>query len=231
MDFCIKCEGEEDIEIFNKENHIFIQLKSSVIGKIDFVDILDHFLTLNNDNTSTENFFVITSFDPIRISEKNFKEYMDDYVHVLINPYETDEKKRQVKDELISNFSLSKYADIIDKIRVEVRPLFKDNKDTKAIFGRYLRLNYIFKDPGDIIVDSLYINLNNKFAELRRNRGAITKAELEVIVNSAISKGSIFSGLSLSVGYSKIENGYVKNEQKVEKRDLIMVGFKKPKEI
>ena len=36
VDFCIKCEGEEDIEIFNKEKHIFIQLKSSVIGKSDF---------------------------------------------------------------------------------------------------------------------------------------------------------------------------------------------------
>lgn len=80
MDFCIKCEGEEDIEIFNKEKHIFIQLKSSVIGKSDFADILDHFLTLNSDNTSTENFFVLTSFVPIRINEKNFKEYLDDYV-------------------------------------------------------------------------------------------------------------------------------------------------------
>lgn len=124
---------------------------------------------------------------------------------------------------------MSKYADIIDKVRVEVRPLFKDSKDTKAIFGRYLRLNYIFKDPGDIIVDNLYTNLTNKFAELRRKRGAITRAELEEVVNSAISKGSIFSGLSLSVGYSKIENGYVENEQKVKKRDLIMAGFKKAK--
>lgn len=102
-------------------------------------------------------------------------------------------------------------------IRVEVKPLFKDSKDTKAIFGRYLRLNYIFKDPGDIIVDNLYTNLTNKFAELRRKRGAITRAELEAVVNSAISKGNIFSGLSLSVGYSKIENGYVENEQKVKK--------------
>lgn len=229
VDFCIKCEGEEDIEIFNKEKHIFIQLKSSVIGKSDFADILEHYLTLNSDNTSTENFFVLTSFVPIRINEKNFKEYLDDYVKVLVNPYETDEKKNQVKDALISNFALSKYADIIDKVRVEVRPLFKDSKDTKAIFGRYLRLNYIFKDPGDIIVDNLYTNLTNKFAELRRKRGAITRAELEEVVNSAISKGSIFSGLSLSVGYSKIENGYVENEQKVKKRDLIMAGFKKAK--
>lgn len=228
-DFCIKCEGEEDIEIFNLEKHIFIQLKSSVIGKGDLIDILDHFLTLNNVNTSTENFFVITSFAPIRVNEKNFKEYLDDYVHVLVNPYETEEKKRQVKDEFISTFCLSKYAHIIDRVRVEVRPLFKDNKDTKAIFGRYLRLNYIFKDPGNIIVDNLYANLNNKFSELRRNRGAITKTEIEAFVNGAISKGSVFSGLALSVGYSKIENGYVENEQKVKKRDLIINGFKKAK--
>ena len=104
-----------------------------------------------------------------------------------------------------------------------------DSSQTKVIFGRYLRLNYIFKDPGDIIADNLYTNLTNKFAELRRKRGAITRAELEAVVNSAISKGSIFSGLSLSVGYSKIENGYVENEQKVKKRDLIMAGFKKAK--
>jgi hypothetical protein len=51
---------------------------------------------------------------------------LDDYVNVLVNPYETDEKKKQVKDALISNFALSKYVDIIDKVRVEVRPLFKD---------------------------------------------------------------------------------------------------------
>lgn len=97
MDFCIKCEGDEDIEIFNKEKHIFIQLKSSVIGKSDFADILEHFLTLNSDNTSTENFFVLTSFVPIRINEKNFKEYLDDYVNVLVNPYETDEKKSKLR--------------------------------------------------------------------------------------------------------------------------------------
>lgn len=97
VDFWIKCEGEEDIEIFNKEKHIFIQLKSSVIGKSDFADILDHFLTLNSDNTSTENFFVLTSFVPIRINEKNFKEYLDDYVNVLVNPYETDEKKSKLR--------------------------------------------------------------------------------------------------------------------------------------
>ena len=70
--------------------------------------------------SSTENFFVLTSFVPIRINEKNFKEYLDDYVNVLVNPYETDEKKKQVKDDLISNFALSKYADIIDKVRVEI---------------------------------------------------------------------------------------------------------------
>lgn len=97
VDFCIKCEGEEDIEIFNKEKHIFIQLKSSVIGKSDFADILEHYLTLNSDNTSTENFFVLTSFVPIRINEKNFKEYLDDYVKVLVNPYETDEKKIKLR--------------------------------------------------------------------------------------------------------------------------------------
>ena len=59
---------------------------------------------------------MLTSFVPIRINEKNFKEYLDDYVNVLVNPYETDEKKNQVKDALISNFALSKYADIIDKV-------------------------------------------------------------------------------------------------------------------
>lgn len=230
VDFCIKCEGEEDIEIFNKEKHIFIQLKSSAIRKGDFTDVLKHFLKLNSDNTSTENFFVITSFVPIRLKGKDFKEYLDDYVKVFVNPYETDEKKRQVKDALILNFDLQAYADIIDKVRVDVRPLFKDSIDTKVMFGMYLRLNYIFKDPGDIIVDNLYTNLTSKFAELRRKRGAITKAELEAVVNSAISKGSIFSGLSLSVGYSKIKNGYVKNEQKVKKRDLIMAGYKKAKQ-
>ena len=72
VDFCIKCEGEEDIEIFNKEKHIFIQLKSSVIGKSDFADILDHFLTLNSDNTSTENFFCANFFCSYTNKRKEF---------------------------------------------------------------------------------------------------------------------------------------------------------------
>ena len=31
----------------------------------------------------------------------------------------------QVKDDLISNFALSKYADIIDKVRVEVKTIIQ----------------------------------------------------------------------------------------------------------
>lgn len=40
---------------------------------------------------------MLTSFVPIRINEKNFKEYLDDYVKVLVNPYETDEKKIKLR--------------------------------------------------------------------------------------------------------------------------------------
>ena len=57
VDFCIKCEGEEDIEIFNKEKHIFIQLKSSVIGKSNFADILDHFGLSHFDAATEEKIF------------------------------------------------------------------------------------------------------------------------------------------------------------------------------
>lgn len=227
QDFCLKCEGEEDIEIFNLENHIFIQLKTSPISAKDFKEIIADFDRLNKNNTSTDNFFIIASFEPIRINGKNFKEYLDEYIQVLTNSYETDEKKKEVKDELVSIFDLSAYRDIIDKVRIDARPLFKDGKDIKAIFARYLRLNYLFKDPGDVICECLYIKLTDKFAELRRNRGAISKEEIEKIINNEISKGSIIKGLSLLSGYSKIENGYEKNESSLTKRQAILEGYVK----
>lgn len=182
VDFCIKCEGEEDIEIFNKEKHIFIQLKSSVIGKSDFADILEHYLTLNSDNTSTENFFVLTSFVPIRINEKNFKEYLDDYVKVLVNPYETDEKKNQVKDALISNFALSKYADIIDKVTKAMVDQKKEEADRK-----YKELQKKLEEQAEtkINLDKKHTTVEEKHTEVVVQRTKLESMKKNLVENIA----------------------------------------------
>lgn len=227
-DFCIQCEGEEDIEIFNEEVHIYVQLKSSPINKKTFFEILDYFSDISK-NADVDSYFVIATFNPILFDRKNFKEYLNDYINVLSNHYESEDKIKKVRAELIRTFSLSKYEEIIDKIRVEERPLFRDGKDTKAIFERTLRLNYCFKDPGNVITEALYSNLTDTFAKLRRQRDYIPKSDIEVAVNSAISKGSALSGLSLAMGYSKAENGYKKSKQTQQKLDLLITGYEKAK--
>ena len=50
-------------------------------------------------------------------------------------------------------------------------------EDTRAIFARYLRKAYGFRDQGEHRIDILFNILCEKFAELRRNRDNISRTE------------------------------------------------------
>ncbi|MBO4290922.1 MAG: hypothetical protein J5898_03355 [Lachnospiraceae bacterium] len=224
-DFCVKCEGDEDIEIFNTDEHIYIQVKSSAIGKSDFLSILADFLQIDRDETCGKNYFVLLIFDDLIVDNKNIGERMKDYVRVYENEYESPDKVRRVREELINDFHLSDYESIIDRLRIERRPLFRSSNDTEAIFGRTMRLYYTIRDAGDRIVSQLYGDLTEKFAEARRIRGAVKKNEIETMLNRALCRNTYYSSLALMEGYKKIENGYVRDEKMAAKQKELAMGY------
>ena len=226
-DYAIKCEGDDDIEIISNDYHIFIQVKSSSIANADFLKTMDSFLNNYNLEKEKKCYFVISAFEPIKINNKNFTEHLHDYINVYHNQFESTSKKQDIKKTLLSDFSIEIYQDIIDHLTIDTRPLFRDNKDTKAIFARYLRLAYGFKDHGEKSIDNLFISLTDKFAELRRNRNHIDKSSIETILGKELCKSSNLSGISLALGYTKLEGGYVKDKNLMSKRESIVFGAKK----
>lgn len=226
-DYAIKCEGDDDLEIISNDCHIFIQVKSSTITNADFFKILDAFLNNYNLEKAKECYFVISAFEPIKINGKNFTDHLHDYINIYHNQFESLHKKQDLKNTLLSDFSIIKYQDIIERLTIDTRPLFRDNKDTKAIFARYLRLAYGFKDHGEKSIDNLFISLSDKFAELRRNRNFIDKSHIETILGKELCKSSNLSGISLALGYTKLEDGYVKDKNLMSKRESIAVGARK----
>lgn len=226
-DFSIKCEGNDDIEIINNDYHIFIQVKSSNISNAEFIKTMDSFLNNYNMYKEKECFFVISSFESIKLNNKNFTERLHDYINVYHNQFETISLKQKIKETLLSDFCIEKYQEIINHLTVDTRPLFRDNKDTKAIFARYLRLAYGFKDHGEKSIDNLFILITNKFAELRRNRNFIDKSSIEAMLGKELCRSSYLSGMSLALGYTRTEDGYVKDKDLISKRDSIELGAKK----
>lgn len=226
-DYAIKCEGDDDIEIISNDHHIFIQVKSSTLTNSDFFKTMDSFLNNYKIEQEKNCYFIISAFEPIRINSKNFTEHLNDYINVYHNQFESNTKKQDIKSTLLSGFSLEKYSDIIDLLNIDTRPLFRDNKDTKAIFARYLRLAYGFKDHGEKSIDNLFISLTNKFADLRRNRGYIDRSSIENILGKELCKFTNLSGISLALGYSKTDAGYIKDENLMLKRSSIMHGAQK----
>ncbi len=225
-DFCVKCEGDEDIEIFNQEEHIYIQVKSAEISATTFFSILDDFMDIENNNSETINYYVLLLFDNnLKVENKKIIERMDDYVQVFINNYETSEKKLKVKNELIEEFKLEDYREIIDRLRIISRPLLRSSDDTEAIFARTMRLYYSIRDAGDCIMSDLYEQLTARFAEARRQRGAVSKSELEIILNRSLCRNTYFSSLALMEGYKRIENGYIKDQELNWKLSEIARGY------
>lgn len=225
-DFCIKCEGDEDIEIFNQNDHIYIQVKSYSISKNDFLGILDDFMEIDKNETKTKNYFVITVFENFLINKKNIIEHFKDYRKVLNNKLETEDKKKRVKKNLVDEFELNKYDSLIDRLTIVFRPLFIDCQDTMAIFAQTLRVYYPIKGLAIETIDELYQKLLNNFSAARRSRGYLTKKELEEIVSKTICSTSPFSGLELMSGYKKVENGYIKSTEAIEKNAALANGYK-----
>lgn len=226
-DFSIVCEGNDDIEIMNDDYHIFIQVKSTKLSKADLKAILDSFLNNNKMETQKQNLFVISAFEPIVINQSNFTDRLLDYKRIKNNKFEEVSRKEAIKQELIRDFDIADYGEIVDNLHIDNRPLFRDIEDTRAIFSRYLRLAYGYKDHGEKISDCLFDVLCEKAAELRRNRDNICRTEIESLLGKELCKASWYSGLSLILGYTKLDNGYVKDVQLNNKKIVIQNGVKK----
>lgn len=229
VDFCVKCEGDEDIEIFNETEHIYIQVKSNSISKNDLLSILDDFLDIDAIETKTRNCFVITVFENLIVDNKKIIEHIKDYREVLNNKFETQDKKLRVKKNLVDAFGLAKYDSIIDRLVIAFRPLFIDCNDTMAIFAQTLRVYYPIKGLSVETIETLYQQLISSFSSARRNRSYVTSEEIEKLVGKVLSYLSPFSGLEMLVGYKKVENGYIKSNEALEKQNSIFGGFKKAK--
>ena len=210
-DFSIQCETDDDLCIVNKENKIFIQLKSTRINKSEFIDILDNFMT-NYKNESRSSFYVLVVFENFTIDKKNIIEKIDAYRHILFDPNESPNKKLSVKNELIGSFNLGKYEDIIDRLRIINRPLFRDDQDVPAIFARDLRLTYGFKNQKEYLITNAFHELISEFEELRRKRGSINREKIETIILKNLVKDTLWDKFDKFIGYDKVENGYKRKE-------------------
>lgn len=223
-DFCISCEENDDIEIMDENYHIFIQVKSAAVSGEEFKKILASFLANDQTEKSKQSFFVLTVFEPIKFNGLIFTDRFQAYKKVLKNRHESNERKAEIKESIIKEFKLTGYESIIDRLYIDNRPLFRDIEDTRAIFARYLRTAYGFKDHGETRIDFLFNELCDKFAELRRNRDNIDKAEIEKILGEELCKSSWYSGMSLSLGYTKIESGYIKNTKLLAEKEKLQSG-------
>lgn len=213
IDFSVQCETEDDICIVNKEYKIFIQVKSGRLLQKEFYKVLDKFCNLGI-NESRQLFFVLVIFENFTVKGRSVPELFDDYRKIFSDPNETQEKKNCVKDELVSILSLEKYVDILDKLRIIRRPLFRDDRDVPAVFSRYLRLAYGFKNQKEFLITNVYNELIAEIEKQRRNRGFISKETIEIIIGKNLVKDTPFNGLDLMVGYEKVKNGYIKKTDK-----------------
>ena len=207
-DFSIQCETDDDICIVSKQNKIFIQVKTGEIRNQEFFEILDNFRK-NNDFDDRDCFLVISSFREVTVNKKDISTKILNYRKILMDPNETDQKKESIKRELIKGFSLDNYSEIIDKITIDNRPLYRDGIDTFAIFSSYLRLAYGFKNQKEYYIKEIYNKLLSKIEEARRNRGSISRDVIESIIGEFLVKDTVFDKLELVIGYEKNTIGYV----------------------
>lgn len=216
-DFSIQCETDDDLCIVNTEYKIFIQLKSTKITDDQFYGILDNFMK-NFQKESRSSFFVIATFENFTVNKKKIVDRLDNYRNICQDPNETQEKKDRVKIELMEDFKLTKYKDIINRIKIVNRPLFRDDKDVPAIFSRYLRLAYGFKIQREYLIDKIYNELIAEIEKARRKRSFISKEKIETIISKKLIKDTIFDKFDLLIDYEKTENGYKK---KIRNKELI----------
>ena len=218
-EFSIQCETDDDLCIVNTDYKIFIQLKSAKITEAQFYEILDNFME-NFQKEPRQSYFVIATFENFVIKNKKIIDRLDNYRNILCDPNETQEKKERVKRELIVDFALTKYTDIINKIKIVNRPLFRDDKDVPAIFSRYLRLVYGFKTQKEYVIDNIYSELITEIERARRTRGFISREKIETIIGKKLIKDTVFDKFDLLIGYDKGENGYKKKSVNIELADL-----------
>lgn len=227
--FSIHCESDDDICIVSLDNKIFIQVKSYAITPKDFYEIMDAFLDafLEEREDGRNNFFVLSVFENFKIEGKKISDSLKSYRNILRNPNETDQKKQKVKNELIQNFKLEKYEEIIDYFTIDERPLLRHHNDTLAIFSMYLRLVYGFKNQKEEYIHQVFDKLANKMAELRATRNYIDRTQIEELIGSVLVKDTIFDNISVLVGYKKKESGYIIDEQMVELQNKFYKAYNK----
>lgn len=228
--YSVQCETDDDLCIVNAENKIYIQVKTSVITKKQFYQIMDNFLknyTTSIKNDNRKYFFVITTFTDFKIDGKDVIQRVKDYRRILTDPNESDERKKGVKNELIECFNLQKYNCLIDNFNIDKRPLFRDDEDVRAIFSRYLRLAYGVKDHKQSSIDAVYKELISNFEQARRERGFVTSETIKGIIGKILVKDTIFDKFQLVIGYEKVENGYKRIETKKSQLIDIEKGCKK----
>lgn len=145
-------------------------------------------------------------------------EIMSNEYHVFIQVKSSKIDKAdilKILDRFCAYDENEKESLIIDRLHIDKRPLFRDVEDTRAIFARYLRKAYGFRDQGEHRIDILFNILCEKFAELRRNRDNISRAELEKILGKELCKASWHNivGKAMPSMWSSYDCEYLWNER------------------
>lgn len=208
----IMFEGNDDLEFITNNSRILIQVKTAEIRYKEFIDILDKFKS-NYKKIKTKNiFFKICAFNNLKLKDELFVEKLIEY-HNSKQAYEEMEV-RDCLNELLSNYNIGlEYAEIVDRLHIDVRPLFKDNSDTEAIFAQCLRKAYPIRDFGSKIILFIFEELNRKFAYGRRNRKVILKTDILKVINSNIGVENSFEEICLDCEYEKTKEGYLPSEK------------------
>jgi hypothetical protein len=210
----IAFECNNDLEFISKDSCIFIQVKSSKIGRSEFIKIIKDFSVNYKEHRKyfSNIFFKISVFEGFKGKLKSFP--------VKLKEYKNAQKiyaKQSIKDDILLNllkdFNIKReFKEIIKRLSIDTRYLLKDKKDTKAIFAHNIRKTYFIRDIGDQLALNIYKKLVEEFANKRRTRGSISNQEILKMINNEIKNMELISELEVIGGYHKVSYGYKKNE-------------------
>jgi len=226
-DYHILCEGNDDIEILTDSTHIFIQVKSSLVKKNNFVEFLDNCLLNLTQNDEKKCLFVLSCLSGLEINhnitfEEKLNEYQELKTHETLHGVDTI---NQMLNDLVDAYEIPrKYAEVVKLLYIDSRQLFRDSDISKAVFARCLRKIYNIADVGDKKTARIYELLLQRFSKARRTRSHISENEIKTIINKEISNNTWYSNINIELGYRKDKYGYSKLKELIEIRKNLTLG-------
>ncbi|HFJ9421687.1 hypothetical protein IMZ78_00950 [Bacillus anthracis] len=216
-------EGNDDLEVLFKEDRIFIQVKSARISKKNdlekiFASFKQNLQMLKDKDLDIQAHFVLYALSGLGGKLEGFDIKLTELLNG-IGVYEESEIKSR-KINLLNQYNISlDYSEILEHLEVRTQGLFKDSEEVTSIFNYKLRKSYNIRDFGDKLLDKIFKELLEKFAEGRRTRKPIRRKEFLVKIHSIIKENEfwVMDDLMIQTGYSKTSIGYEKIDKSINR--------------